>query len=165
MFNFAEYVSWIGNIEVMTFLFSAGIFYVWYAQKKSLAYMWATSVVLTVGATFILKILFHIPRPLTALIVEDGFRFPSGHASTAAIFGILIVYTIFTLYTSRTARAVSIIFACTWFACVAWSRLFLGVHYPVDIIGSLVVAGFSFYTSWKVVKVYFPEKKNYKNKE
>jgi len=152
MFNFAEYVSWIGNIEVMIFLFSAGIFSVWYAQKKSLAYTWVASVVLTVGATFILKILFHIPRPLTALIVEDGFRFPSGHASTAAIFGILIVYTIFTLYTSRTARAVSIIFACTWFASVAWARLFLGVHYPVDIFVSLVVAGVSFWVSLVFLK-------------
>lgn len=155
MFSFAEYISSIADIKSMIIVFGLCIFCLWYANKKFLTSVWIGSVLVTVGTTYIVKVLLHIPRPLNALIVEDGFRFPSGHASVAAIFGILIVYTIFTLYTSRTVRAASVIFACVWFACVAWSRLFLGVHYPIDIMGGLAAALVSFYTCKRVVNIFF----------
>ena len=65
--------------------------------------------------------------------------FPSGHASSAAAFaGILI--TLVVLFVRRSNhRRVAIVLAVTWWLIVCADRVFLGRHFPTDVIaGSLL---------------------------
>lgn len=91
----------------------------------------------TAGGAFVLayivKQLVKEPRPIAMLhghlhqrVVETGFGFPSGHAAAATALALTLWFVLPVKW-----RWVSII----WIAVVAWSRLYLGVHTPVDIIG------------------------------
>lgn len=69
--------------------------------------------------------------------------FPSRHASVAFIMALPYFY-----YKSRWAAI--LILLATW---VGISRIYVGVHYPLDIIGGVIVGIFSNLISLKTVKL------------
>lgn len=89
---------------------------------------------ITVGAlalTVLLKYGFELPRPPDSVknLAEDGFGFPSGHATgSAAFYGALAMLT--TWWTQRTR----ILLAGGLIVLVAMTRVLLGVHYLVDVV-------------------------------
>ncbi len=81
----------------------------------------------------IIKKVVNEPRPIVMLaghlhqrVVETGPGFPSGHETAATALALTLWFAL-----PKQWRFVSII----WIAVVAWSRLYLGVHTPMDIIG------------------------------
>lgn len=99
-----------------------------------------------VGTVFnqFLKLLFRIPRPWVLdenfTILEQaregasGYSFPSGHTQSAVgTFG-SIAYTT----KNRKLRIVAIVLA----ALVALSRMYIGVHTPLDVVVSIFIAVF-----------------------
>ena len=90
-----------------------------------------------------LKLFFVKPRPQlwTPLIVEHSYSFPSGHAlGSAVIYGFLAVL-LADRYPHYRMRIFGI--AVIIVGSIGLSRLFLGVHYPTDII-----AGYSIGLLW-----------------
>lgn len=62
---------------------------------------------------------------------QDGYGFPSGHMAVMTMI-VLVLW----LYMRPPIRWL----ALTLLVLVGWSRIFLGVHFPLDIAGGLVVA-------------------------
>lgn len=87
----------------------------------------------------ILKGLFERPRPTLweRLVVEHGYSFPSGHAMASAALGLAIIVA---LWNSRW-RWWAVIGAALYIGFVGFSRLYLGVHYPSDIVAGWLVSG------------------------
>jgi membrane-associated phospholipid phosphatase len=82
---------------------------------------------------YIVKKVISEPRPIAMLhghlhqrVVETGPGFPSGHETVAAALALTLWFVLPAKW-----RFVSII----WMAVVAFSRLYLGVHTPADIVG------------------------------
>jgi undecaprenyl-diphosphatase len=66
---------------------------------------------------------------------ELGFSYPSGHASTAALFfGSWLVYAILAGGWHPGAVAAIAVLA-VWIVGIDWSRVALGAHYPTDVAG------------------------------
>ncbi|NMC33951.1 MAG: phosphatase PAP2 family protein [Veillonellaceae bacterium] len=90
------------------------------------------------GATALntlLKLLLRRPRPnlFPPLTLENSFSFPSGHVTASvAVFGFLAVL----LWRSR--RYGWAVCSAAWIPMVAFSRIYLGVHYPSDTLGALI---------------------------
>ncbi|MBI5928527.1 MAG: phosphatase PAP2 family protein [Chloroflexi bacterium] len=81
-----------------------------------------------------LKQLFERPRPevFPPLTTAGGYSFPSGHTMNAmAFYGLVAVWLWRTHY-----RGWAIV-AGAWVVMVAISRVYLGVHYPSDVIGAI----------------------------
>lgn len=91
----------------------------------------------------ILKHLFHRNRPhLHRLIDVTGYSFPSGHAMSAfAVYGIL-AFLLWRHISSRPGRGLLILFSIVMILAIGISRIYLGVHYPSDIIGGYFASGF-----------------------
>lgn len=88
-----------------------------------------------------LKHLFARARPDLALMVADGFAFPSGHSmGSAAVYGAIAV-TIAARYPRLRVPLVAL--CATLVALIGVSRAYLGVHYPSDVI-----AGWALGASW-----------------
>ena len=94
----------------------------------------------TGAANIVLKLLFERQRPdlWQHLVNEDTFSFPSGHAMGSMAIGLTVV-----LLAWRTKWRVPItVAAALYVVFIGFSRLYLGVHYPTDILaGWLLAAG------------------------
>ena len=93
-----------------------------------------------------LKLLFHRARPeLWPRIVEaHGFSMPSGHA-----LGVSALYPLFARLAARRwprARAALVGLAVGLIATIAFSRLYLGVHWPTDVLAGLLIGSGLFVT-------------------
>ncbi len=89
-----------------------------------------------------LKPVFQRPRPdLPHLVPAGGYSFPSGHATaTAALFFTLaMIYCHHTGY--RTGRALVLAVAALLVLLVGVSRVYLGVHYPSDVLAGWAAGG------------------------
>lgn len=90
-----------------------------------------------------LKLVFHRPRPELAFLHLETYSFPSGHAAVSAatflVFGFLAAKRVHGLR----RRAGVLLAAAAATAVVAFSRLYLGVHYLSDVL-----AGASLGLAW-----------------
>lgn len=141
-----------GGVIGVGLLGVVGAIYLAYKRKwRKVAFL----VYALAGATLLnvaLKFIFLRDRPdlWEHLVVEDSYSFPSGHAmassalaATAAILG------------WNTKFRVPIIISAIFFAAfIGFSRLYLGVHYPTDILAGWLVS-----IAWVCTVYYFMRKK------
>jgi undecaprenyl-diphosphatase len=87
------------------------------------------------------KLLVARPRPDGArLVAGTGFSYPSGHVLAAAATWAFLPPVV-ALYTSRRAVWWAAVGAAgTLIGLIAWSRVWLGVHWTSDVVASLVLA-------------------------
>jgi membrane-associated phospholipid phosphatase len=99
------------------------------------------------GLTFLLKMAFQRTRPdlFAAIAVPRSYSFPSGHAMLAtAVYGMAAVVATRLRPSLRLPLA---IITPLFVVLVGLSRVFLGVHWPTDVLagfaagGTVVVAG------------------------
>jgi undecaprenyl-diphosphatase len=89
-----------------------------------------------------LKTLFERSRPeLFQVVAEAGYSFPSGHAMMSICLYGMVVFLITRHIRSWQWRLVVIIFALVLVATIGVSRVYLGVHYPTDVVAGFFAGG------------------------
>jgi undecaprenyl-diphosphatase len=68
-----------------------------------------------------------------------GAGFPSGHMTTNVILGGMILYLLLPRIRSRRNRVLLTVAVITVILLIGISRLFLGLHYPTDMVGGLLL--------------------------
>lgn len=104
---------------------------------------WAASYVCTQLA----KNFIERPRPaaIPALAEATGFSFPSGHALMTAAIYVTIALIVYRRLQLPSQRIVLVLSSTAIILVVALSRVYLGVHYPSDIVGgTLLGVGLAF---------------------
>jgi membrane-associated phospholipid phosphatase len=74
------------------------------------------------------------------LVPVTGFSFPSGHAATSALVAGTLAWLLSYLVRGRPARLAIAAALGGWAVLVALSRIYLGVHWASDIVGSWLLA-------------------------
>jgi membrane-associated phospholipid phosphatase len=86
-------------------------------------------------------------------VVEDpishspGYSFPSGHAFNVAVVTTVVVFLLWPLL-SRVGHRVAIALAVAFALVVGLDRLFLGVHFPSDVLAGYVLGVGITFSSW-----------------
>jgi undecaprenyl-diphosphatase len=125
----APYISWFGNFFTVLFIFLV-LFVIGKGVTKQYALLGA---VVAAGASFIsdvLKDIFKRPRPYfteyadTIIGLSKSFSFPSGHAT--------IMFAVAYILSHRYKKLRKVFFGIA--TLVALSRIYMGLHYPSDVI-------------------------------
>lgn len=146
----AHVFSWLGSGFII-FPAALACCVVLYRRGRSAA---ALAVALsTVGAQLIIdldKLLVGRQRPpLHHLDHVTGHSFPSGHTGQTAALCAVLVIEAFIARGARPSLYVALVAAALLVGCVAFSRVYLSVHYPSDVVaGAILGASWSAVASW-----------------
>jgi undecaprenyl-diphosphatase len=107
---------------------------------------------LTLGVSFAIKEIVARPRPFETL--EDvrvkhqwsaaGHSFPSGHSSQA-----FAIATVISLSYRDPAITIPLFL---WAGAIGYGRVYLGVHYPTDVLGGMIVGVAGGFAAWSLRK-------------
>lgn len=135
------------NVVLLIFTSAVAVFLAVRRQSHALAL-----VVVSTGGGFILaqalKLVFSRPRPdlVPHLAVVSSSSFPSGHSMFSAVVYLTLGALLSQLVEERALKAYFLGVACFLTFVVGLSRVYLGVHYPTDVL-----AGWSAGLAWALV--------------
>ena len=137
--NFFIFITSFGSTAISCLIMILVCVICWIIRQP---YILIGLLVSTIGSsifTFLSKLLFHRVRPVDALLLEQSYSFPSGHATIAiALYGFLAYLTI--RFSANFIRQVRIFFTMFLFAVLlGLSRMVLNEHYLSDVLGGFLV--------------------------
>jgi len=134
-------LTMLGTGIVVIVMTGISAIFLWCTRHRYSAVLLLASTVGGVVLNSLLKMMFDRPRPQ---VFEWGTHamtssFPSGHAMSSAIVYTTVAYLSARLQKRRWARWLTMIAALILVVLVAGSRVYLGVHYPSDILAGVLV--------------------------
>ncbi|MDM5229607.1 phosphatase PAP2 family protein [Cytobacillus sp. NJ13] len=158
--EFMNVVTFLGSVKWLAFavLMAAVLLFVF--KKRSLALFMVLSSGLGALFNLLLKWIFKRERPdIRPLIEEQGFSFPSGHSMGSFIFYGSLAYMIIHLAKRKRWKAAWTVLLGCFIIMIGLSRIYLGVHFPSDVI-----AGFAAGGAWLTIMIigfrYYEYRKN-----
>lgn len=135
-------ITAIGGGTIIVGLSIIGAAWFLYRGMATHAFALITAVGGAAGVAVVMKRILERSRPsgLQAL-GEHSFSFPSGHAALSlAFFGILVYFLL--RHTHRLSLKICAVTAgIAVVGAIGISRVYLGVHWPSDVVGSYVLVG------------------------
>ena len=121
-----------------------------YKKWKAEALLLLGNLALSGLILFILKNVYQRQRPaIPHLIKENGFSFPSGHSLAATVIFASLMIIVQQRISEKRLRYLLQAFLASLIVIILLSRVYLGVHYPTDVLGSFIL-GFA------IINIEFP---------
>ncbi|NLJ81012.1 MAG: phosphatase PAP2 family protein [Firmicutes bacterium] len=124
---FLKAVTSLGSLE----FYMLAIPIIYWVIDKHFGFRFAVFFSLSAYVNSGVKHIFRTARPPLELrqIIQEGYSFPSGHAQGSAAFWGFIALEMKELWASYLALLMV--------ALISFSRIYLGVHWPIDILGGI----------------------------
>ncbi|MEX2582896.1 MAG: phosphatase PAP2 family protein [Gemmatimonadota bacterium] len=141
-------ITALGNWLVVAVIVAVAVALLSILGRRESAALILAAVVGAAAINPVLKAIFDRPRPELfewRAHYAGSSSFPSGHAMASTVLFAVLAYVVHRLTTSRSISALAAAVAMTLVLLVGGSRLYLGVHYPSDVVAGFI-AGFVWVT-------------------
>jgi undecaprenyl-diphosphatase len=134
-------LTMLGTGLVVTTIVAVSALFLWLTRHKYSAVLLLVATLGGIALNNVLKAGFDRPRPQ---VITWGTHvltssFPSGHAMSAAVVYGTIAYLAARLERRMWTRVLTLMMAAALIALIALSRMYLGVHYPSDVLAGVLV--------------------------
>lgn len=148
-------ITALGSVTVLSFITIAAILYLVMDGKRGAALFAAVSIGGGTLLSFVLKIGFDRPRPaLVAHLVDvHTLSFPSGHAMMSAVAYITLGALLARVSSKRRVKAFVVALGLLLAVAIGCSRVYLGVHWPTDVLGGWAVGCAWAMLCWQLARV------------
>jgi undecaprenyl-diphosphatase len=114
----------------------------WIKKQRKIALFFGATLATSVIINNIIKYSVHRFRPDIAPIEDASFfSFPSGHSMNSLVFYGALLYIAHKSIKNKRLLAAMDIAAIIFVALVGFSRVYLGAHYPTDVIAGFCAGG------------------------
>lgn len=128
-------ITSLGSFALLGLIVASVCTYLWLVRMRAEAWFVLISVLGGTVLSTVLKMGYNRPRPdLTAMSQQFTASFPSGHAMLSAVTFLTLGALLARLAPTRALRIFSIGMAVFLTLLIGLSRLYMGVHYPSDIL-------------------------------
>jgi undecaprenyl-diphosphatase len=135
----------LGGIAVLTLLVVGVVFYLLSVGKRGTALLVGGAVGSGAIVSALLKLGFDRPRPDLVAHLSHAYSssFPSGHAMLSAVTYLTLGVLLARAHERRRTKIIVMTYGITLTVLIGTSRIYLGVHWPTD-----VMAGWALGAAW-----------------
>jgi membrane-associated phospholipid phosphatase len=139
-----KWVSYLfGDWRAALLVLFIGFLAWWRLGKLEGIAIWSSGVISLVDD--LIKLAVNRPRPLPEQVqiigINHGNGYPSSHAFFATIFLGFLAYLLFIKVKNRSWKILSLILLIALILLVGASRIYLGAHWPSDVLGGYLIGG------------------------
>ena len=146
-------VTALGGVTVMVLVTVVGVLAFLMHGRRRHALMLAATVLLADVSSEGLKMLYHRARP--DLVPHGSYvysaSFPSGHSTLSAATFLTLAMLIASLEPNRATKAMVYVLAMVLVLAIGVSRVYLGVHWPSDVLAGWCLGGAWALAAWSVL--------------
>ncbi len=140
-------VTAMGSFTILGFILIVTVLFLALSGKGRTALFVTASVIGGTIASTGFKMLFDRPRPdVEAATRVFTASFPSGHATVSAVVYLTLGLLLAEAVTDRRLKVYFVVLGVFVTLCVGISRIYIGVHYPTDVL-----AGWSLGAAWALI--------------
>jgi undecaprenyl-diphosphatase len=141
-------ITALGGIAVLMLITAAVVGFLWLREKYGAMWLVLIATFGGLGISSVLKHIFRRPRPILVAHLSAVYTtsFPSGHSMLSAVVYLTLGTLLASLVKERRLKFYFLLVAMTLTFLVGVSRVFMGVHYPTDVL-----AGWSAGLVWALI--------------
>lgn len=149
-------ITALGGVTVLSLITVLATVYLFLARQRAVALFMFLSIMGGWLVSTLLKIGVARPRPeiVTHLVEVHDMSFPSGHAMLSAVTYLTLGALLSRAERYRSSRIFLIGVGILMTLMIGMSRLYLGVHYPTDVLGGWCAGATWAFGCWLVARRY-----------
>jgi undecaprenyl-diphosphatase len=134
-------MTYLGTGTVVMTVVGVTALFLWHTEHKHSARLLVAATVGNIILNGLLKLIYHRPRPSLFEWQTQAVSssFPSGHAMSATVVYGTVAYLLMRLQKHTWAKVLTLSGAVILILLICLTRLYLGVHYPSDVLGGIIV--------------------------
>lgn len=131
-------IKFITNIASIIVLCAITMVALIFIKNKRIAFLIFVNLIIATLFNYTLKFIFSRERPFEYMLIdESGYSFPSGHSMVAMAFYGFLIYLCTVYIMNKKVKNIIVIVLSILIILIGFSRVYLGVHYPSDVIVGL----------------------------
>jgi membrane-associated phospholipid phosphatase len=134
-------MTYLGTGTVVIVVVGVAALFLWHTEHKHSARLLLAATIGNILLNGALKLVYHRARPSVFewQTTAVSSSFPSGHAMSATVVYGTVAYLLMRLQKHHWAKMLTLFAAVSLILLICLTRLYLGVHYPSDVIGGIIV--------------------------